>query len=201
MVTASESLRVSMAHADRGDAGATLEDPAARLRRAVDDHYDFLWRSARRLGVPEAAVDDALQHVFLVAAQKLAGVAPDRERSFLFGTVMRVAANVRRAERARREVLVAEVPEDGGGSVPSPERLLEDERARALLDEVVEQLPMDLRAVFVLFELEELSTAQIAALLELPAGTVASRLRRAREEFEHVARRVKRALAEKGRSS
>jgi RNA polymerase sigma-70 factor (ECF subfamily) len=49
---------------------------------------------------------------------------------------------------------------------------------------------MDLRAVFVLFELEEMPTAEIAEALELPTGTVASRLRRAREEFRRIAARV-----------
>jgi RNA polymerase sigma-70 factor (ECF subfamily) len=59
------------------------------------------------------------------------------------------------------------------------------------LDEVLDALPMDLRAPFVLFELEELSTAEIAAMLSVPAGTVASRLRRAREEFRAIVARVR----------
>jgi RNA polymerase sigma-70 factor (ECF subfamily) len=57
-------------------------------------------------------------------------------------------------------------------------------------------MPIELRVVFVLFELEEMTTAEIATLLEIPSGTVASRLRRARETFEdHVARVRARRMA------
>ena len=45
-------------------------------------------------------------------------------------------------------------------------------------------MEFDIRTVFVLFEIEEMTTSEIATLLAIPAGTVASRLRRAREEFQ-----------------
>jgi RNA polymerase sigma-70 factor (ECF subfamily) len=61
---------------------------------------------------------------------------------------------------------------------------------RALLDRVLDGMPDDLRTVFVLFVLEGTSTPEIAALLGLPSGTVASRLRRAREAFHDIARRI-----------
>ena len=51
-------------------------------------------------------------------------------------------------------------------------------------------MPMDLRAPFVLFELEEMPTAEIAKVLELPLGTVASRLRRARDDFQKIVARM-----------
>ena len=60
-----------------------------------------------------------------------------------------------------------------------------------MLDRILEQMDLDLRAVFVLFELEELTTSEIAALLEIPTGTVASRLRRARETFEEQVTRFR----------
>src|ERR1044071_8184717 len=75
-----------------------------RLVRLVDEELDFVWRSLRRLGVPEAAVDDAAQQVWLVVAKKLAHIAPDRERALLFGTSIRVASDVRRALARRREI-------------------------------------------------------------------------------------------------
>jgi RNA polymerase sigma-70 factor (ECF subfamily) len=74
---------------------------------------------------------------------------------------------------------------------PSPEEVADQHRARALLDEVLDAMSMELRAVFVLFELEEMQTSEIAAVLDLPAGTVASRLRRAREEFQGIVARIK----------
>ena len=60
-----------------------------------------------------------------------------------------------------------------------------------MLDGVLHAMEEDLRAVFVLFELEEMPTAEIATLLAIPPGTVASRLRRAREEFEVQVARIK----------
>ena len=67
---------------------------------------------------------------------------------------------------------------------------MEMKQARALLDEVLDAMEEDLRVVFVLFELEGVPTEEIAAMLGLAKGTVASRLRRAREEFHAIARRV-----------
>jgi RNA polymerase sigma-70 factor (ECF subfamily) len=52
-------------------------------------------------------------------------------------------------------------------------------------------MPIDLRAVFVLYELEQLTSAEIAELLQIPPGTVASRLRRARESFESCVARLR----------
>jgi len=75
---------------------------------------------------------------------------------------------------------------------------IDDRRARALLDALLASMPLDLRTVFVLYELEELTMAEIARALDLPAGTVASRLRRAREAFEELSRRVRRDLGRKG---
>lgn len=161
----------------------------ARFRAIVDAQFDFIWRSLRGLGVPAAGVDDAAQQVFLVAAQKIDAIAPGSERSFLFTTARGIAANVRRARTRSREVqgddALAE-PLDAG---PDPEQLAASKQARELLDKLLDGLPEDLRTVFVLFELEGVTTAQMAELLGIPMGTAASRLRRAREEFHAAAKR------------
>jgi RNA polymerase sigma-70 factor (ECF subfamily) len=170
-------------------------DPA-RLRALVTGHFDFVWRSLVRLGVPRADAEDALQQVFLVASRKLGDIEPGRERGFLFGTAFRIASRTRRSRERRREVLDGELAErqDPG---PGAEELVDRARARAELEDILEGMPIDLRAVFLLFELEQMTMADIAALLELPAGTVASRLRRAREEFQAA---VRRSAAKRGRS-
>ncbi len=160
---------------------------AARLRALQVEHFEFLWRSLRRLGVPEADVDDAVQQVFLVAARRT--IQPGAERSFLFATALRVASHARRTLRRRRES-DEPVPEQTDGT-PSPEELLDQRRARALLDEVLEALPLDVRAVFILFELEEMTVVEIAGILGLPTGTAASRLRRGRELFQQTVARVR----------
>ncbi len=94
----------------------------------------------------------------------------------------RMAANVRRGLRRRREVLDDAVLDTPSIDAPQPDRL-ELQRARDLLDELLERLPDELRRVFVLAEIEELTTLAIAAMEDLPQGTAASRLRRARASF------------------
>ena len=72
--------------------------------------------------------------------------------------------------------------------------LLEQKRHRELLDRILDTLTQDLRTAFVLFELEDLSVPEIAEVLEIPTGTVASRLRRAREQFGAALTRAQRRL-------
>lgn len=163
-----------------------------RIRRVVEAHYAFVWRSLRGLGVPAASADDAAQHVFLVAAQKMTAIAEGAERAFLFGTVTGVAANMRRSQNLRRD---REIVDDGAlATAPDPSRAPDAELERreqcAVLEAILEAMPDDLRVVFVLFELEGLTSIEIAEVLAVPTGTVASRLRRAREDFQaRVARR------------
>jgi RNA polymerase sigma-70 factor (ECF subfamily) len=167
--------------------------PAAaqqRLRVLVQDNHRFAWRFLRRLGVGPGRLEDAVQQVFLITANRIDDITPGAERSWVVGAVIRVASQVRR--EARREQLhgeaeVALQPD----AAPSPEELADSKRARALLDQVLDAMPDELRVVFVLFELEELTGVEIAGLLELPQGTVASRLRRARETFQAAVKRLR----------
>ena len=175
--------------------GLQLDDHAGnarahgqRLAVLVGQHLDFVWRSLRRLGVPLSATDDATQQVWLVLSRRLPEVVPGQERAFLFGTALRVASDVRRRLARQREVPELESQEavDPG---PSPHDLIDQRQARSVLDEILDALPDDLRTVFILYEMEEQTAAEIAELLSLPAGTVASRLRRARAEFEQIVKR------------
>jgi RNA polymerase sigma-70 factor, ECF subfamily len=165
--------------AEQGGDDVTQAD---RLRAMFEGHFDFVWRSLRRLGLPEDVADDATQRVFVVASRRLADIEPGRERAFLFRTALRVACSERRAIGRRREVLCDEAPETGE-SAAQPDELLDQRRARELLDRVLQSLALDLRTVLVLFEFEGLSIDEIAETLGIPRGTAASRLRRAREEF------------------
>jgi RNA polymerase sigma-70 factor (ECF subfamily) len=181
--------------AGAGSGMATARTPArtraadARLRALVDGQFDFIWRSLRRLGIPAVDADDCAQQVFLVASRKLDDILPGCERPFLFSTALRVASDARRSRSRRREVF--EDVDEPRDSAPNPEQVAEQKSSRALLDEVLDSLPMELRAVFVLFELEELPSTEIADMLAIPVGTVASRLRRAREEFQRIVARMK----------
>jgi RNA polymerase sigma-70 factor (ECF subfamily) len=163
-----------------------------RLRRVVDQYFSFVARSLRGLGVRDADVDDALQQVFLVTATKLSLIPQGAEKAFLFRTAERVASRSRRTRLRKREVDESCAGE-GCDPAPSPEELADHVRARALLDVLLEAMPDELRSVFVLFEIEQLEMTEIAAMLELPVGTVASRLRRAREDLRA---RIKRSRAQ-----
>jgi RNA polymerase sigma-70 factor (ECF subfamily) len=165
------------------------EAAQGRLRGIVDRHYDFIWRAVRYLGVPDAAAEDAAQQVLCVLARRLDDIPPEAEVSFLFATARRVASEARRAARRR--------PQPGDRDIdtlvaptPSPEELLDERRAQQVLRHVLDSMPVDLRAVFVLFEIEELTLREVAALLDIPIGTVGSRLRRARECFHGSVRRI-----------
>lgn len=168
---------------------------AERARGLVLEHFDFIWRLLCRLGVPELDVDDAAQQVFIVATQRLADVPPGGERTFLYGTALRTAATLRRNLR-RRARWVEPGPADCASNEPTPHEDLERRQALQFLDEVLRRLDDDLREVFVLCEIEELTAPQVASIVQVPVGTVASRLRRARQEF---AQQVRRLQAERAR--
>jgi RNA polymerase sigma-70 factor (ECF subfamily) len=171
------------------DVAPAPADDARRLRELLDAHYDFIWRALRRLGVDDRGADDAAQQVFVIASRKLAGIRAGGERGYLFGIAVRVASDARRASSRRREQ-PWEHAGDPADPTPSADEILDQRRARALLDEALAKLPMDLRVVFTLHELEEMSMSEIAELAGIAPGTVASRLRRARESFEEIVARL-----------
>ncbi|HEY3498756.1 MAG TPA: sigma-70 family RNA polymerase sigma factor [Polyangiaceae bacterium] len=165
---------------------------AERTARLLRDWFDLVWRVLLRFGVPEEAAEDAAQEVFLVASGKLDRIEPAAERQFLYAVAVRIAANFRRARGTRRETPL-EPFERSLESGARPDVLLERKRARELLERVLDSMPEELRTAFVLFELEELSGPEVAEVLGIPLGTAASRLRRAREQFQAAIARVRRA--------
>lgn len=176
---------------------AHLQDNA-RVAELLRTHFRDVWRIVRRFGVPENSADDAAQEVFIIASRRLADIAPGSERPFLFASAVRVAANARRALGARRECAEDDSAPEGVDPSPSAEALLDQKRLRQMLDRVLDELSDDLRVSFVLYELEGMSSPEIAELLGIPVGTVASRLRRAREAFEIAAAKLKASLKSKG---
>jgi RNA polymerase sigma-70 factor (ECF subfamily) len=164
-------------------------EPGRRIAALVANHHTLVWRCLRRLGVSESDADDASQQVFLVAHRRLTDIVPESERSFLLQTALRVAADFRRSQKRRREESGHDLPALPDASA-NPEELLDRNRARAMLDRALDAMPGDLRTVFVLFEIEEMTMAEISNVIEIPAGTVASRLRRAREVFREIVSRM-----------
>ncbi len=170
---------------------------ANRLEAMVEAHFGQVWRFVRRLGVAEHDVDDVMQEVILVVARKLDNIVEGSERSFMMSTAYRVTSDFRRA-RGRRAALDLDEVHDLADALPAPDALADQHRARQLLDEVLDAMPMEPRAVFVLYELDGATMAEIADTLGLAPGTVASRLRRARELFESRVARLEQRLSRGG---
>ncbi len=166
----------------------------ARLRALIDSQYASVWRLVRRLGVDEAAVDDAVQEIFWVAARRLDEIQDGSEKSFLYGVALRVAATSRRRCQSRREVPYDDELRELVAPESPPDVMLDERRARAMLDEILDRMPEDLRTVLVLHELEGLQVKQIAELVAIPIGTAGSRLRRAREAFSAIVKVVRAKL-------
>ena len=168
---------------------------ALDLRALFTAHYGSIWRLLRRLGVRSAQLDDATQEVFWVAARRSGDIQAGSEHSFLYGVALRVASQEVKKQRASVPLADLETIPTIRDLGPSPEEQLAQQQARELLDEVLDALPPELRIVFVLFELEGLEVREIAALQDVPVGTASSRLRRAREEFSAIAKRLRATLA------
>ena len=171
-------------------------DRTEQLRALVRTHFADVWRFLRRLGFERDVADDAAQDLFFVAVRRMDAITPGHERAFLFGAALRIAARLKR--RGAREMPMERVRDEDEPDVlaaPLDERL-DEERARQLLYRVLSELDERFRVVFVLYELEGMTMQEIAELLDVPPGTVASRLRTAREDFQaRLARHRARARA------
>jgi RNA polymerase sigma-70 factor (ECF subfamily) len=183
-----------------------LEGSRSRSSSGLDvsavhaEFADFVWSSLQRLGVRTADLDDMLQEVFVVVHRHQADFESGSPlRPWLFGICRRVAAAHRRRAHVRRErcddALDRETVGGDGEHARSPEEAASRQEARAELEAVLDEMDLDRRAVFVMFEIDELPCEEIAEAVGIPCGTVFSRLHAARKEFEKIlARRRKRAL-------
>jgi RNA polymerase sigma-70 factor (ECF subfamily) len=159
----------------------TASAPTQLLEQLFHAHFSYVWRMLRRLGLNADDADDAAQRVFIIASRRVHDFKPGRERAFLYSIAWRIADKQRRSEARRREepIEYAEL----AANEPEMEELLDRNRTRELLDSLLSTMPLDLRVVFVLYEIDGLTSPEIAEVVGVPVGTVASRLRRAREDF------------------
>ncbi len=169
--------------ADEEPPRALSSAETARFGSLFEQHHAFIGRLVRRLGATEIAADDLVQRVFMVTASKLASIAIGSERAFLYATAQRLSADYRGRASQRHETVDERATGAARDPTPGADELLDQKLARQLLDQVLDGMAVEFRSVFVLFELERLTMAEIAELQGLALGTVASRLRRAREIF------------------
>jgi RNA polymerase sigma-70 factor, ECF subfamily len=168
----------------------TREDTA----RVFREHAAFVWRVLRRLGVNERDVEDVCQEVFLIVHKKLGGFEGRSSlRTWIYGICIRAASDYRKRAFRRNEKLTESPPEAVSASDPHGEAA--GKQARLLLDRILDELDDDKRAVFVLYEIEELPMADVAAAVDCPVQTAYSRLHAARALVEKAAAE----LAGKGR--
>jgi RNA polymerase sigma-70 factor, ECF subfamily len=155
------------------------------------EQFAFVWRSLYRLGIREADILDSAQEVFLVAHRRLHEFEGRAKlTTWLFRICMNVASDHLRRAHVRREVLDEAKLEGEVSSGLDPEANRSRREGLALLDAALATMSLEHRTVFVLFELEGLTSTEIAETLELPVGTVHSRLRRGRQLFEAFVERV-----------
>ena len=156
------------------------------FREIYEAHFDFVWRSLRRLGVDSAQLEDVAQEVFVVVHRRL-GEFEGRSslKTWIYGIASRVAHTARRSAARRRTEPLGAV-ECGG---PGPHRATEAAQAARLVHALLEAVPEDRREVFVLAELEQMTAPEIADAMGIPINTVYSRLRVARKEFDAAVKR------------
>lgn len=155
-----------------------------------EEEFAFVWRSCRRLGVADAALDDVVQEVFLVVHRRFHDFERRSSlRTWLFGIVVGVVRNHRRTARRKDPPGSGEDADDLPSPGLEPHAHAEQAEAARLVHRLLDALDEDKREVFVLAELEQLTAPEIAAALALNLNTVYSRLRAARLEFERALER------------
>lgn len=194
--------------AHRADEGAAIESaprleltPAQtkRFHTLYRDHFDFVFRNLRRLGVGSGDVDDALQDVFLVVLRRIDDYRDATYgKAWLFAIALRVAGSYRRSQR-RKDALKQRAETHAEPPVvriePSPFERAARAEAGQFLHEFLASMEETKRSVFVLAELEQMTAPEIAQALGVNLNTVYSRIRTARIE---LARAISQLTGEQG---
>ena len=164
--------------------------PSPSFAEVYEQHFDFVWRSARRLGVPEASVDDVVQDTFLTVYRRLPSFEGRSQlKTWVFGILRHTVSDFRRTVRRKGAHQLEAEPADNKGHSPHEAALRR--QGAELLHAALGSLNDEQREVFVLAELEQLSAPEIAQAVEANVNTVYSRLRAARQEFEVALKRIR----------
>jgi RNA polymerase sigma-70 factor, ECF subfamily len=160
-------------------------------------YYSSILRLLEHLGVGHSLLDDTAEEVFWIAARRFRSVSRGGEHAFLCGVTVHVVSDLLRRTRGNVPTLdPLKLPERVAGE-PCAAGQLDQHEAHVLLCTALRHLPLELRTVFVLFELEGLSIKEIAALEELPLGTTSLRLRQARKAFQVIAKHLHTTVTER----
>lgn len=157
---------------------------APSLAEIFEQHTPFLWRALLNLGVPAADAQDQCQEIMITVHRRLGSFDGASLRGWLYGICVRVASDYRRSARVRREILTDTLP-DAADSADLGESLDRERNTRRLMS-ALEALDEPKRVAFVLFEIEELTLAEVAEAVGAPLQTVYSRIKAAREQMRRT---------------
>jgi RNA polymerase sigma-70 factor (ECF subfamily) len=163
-------------------------DAATLFRR----HAPFVASFVHKLGAQPHEIEDLVQEVFLVAHRR-GGFADDgraRPTTWLAEISLRVWSSTRRRRLRKPEDPDQATVSHARAPGQSPLRAVENGEALDRVRSALEDLDEDRRAIFILFELEGEPCTAIAAALDIPVGTVYSRLHKARKEFREAYQRL-----------
>ncbi len=169
---------------------AEAEHPAATgtvptFEHIYTEQFDYVWRTARRLGVKPDEADDVVQEIFIAVHNLLPRYESGNIRGWLYSIAVHTVMHHHRSRRRTRD----EEASDELDAVPDPSGLGPESSAATgesirLLERLLDRLDTEKRAVLVLAGIEQKSLAEIAVILDLNINTVASRLRTAREQIQ-----------------
>jgi RNA polymerase sigma-70 factor, ECF subfamily len=165
-------------------ASSPTQTEGISFREIHDTYYGFVWRYAANRGVPQMAIDDAVQEVFVVVHGRLASF---EGRSSLKTWIAGIAHNVVRGyvrkagNRPAGDYLADEDQLLADGV--SPAEAVERKAALEILDGLLDKMSDIQREVFILNEIEQLSSVEIAEVLGVNENTVRTRLLAARKVF------------------
>jgi RNA polymerase sigma-70 factor (ECF subfamily) len=161
-----------------------VEGEGLEFAPLYDEWFEHVARWIRALGAPQGDVEDIAQEVFLVVRRRLR----DFDGRNLPGWLYRIASRqVRQHRRSfwqrvfsqRATSPIEHIPRTEG----SPSSALEEKERRALVERLLNRMSETRRVAFILFEIEGYSGEEIAEILDIPLGTVWTRLHHARKEF------------------
>jgi RNA polymerase sigma factor (sigma-70 family) len=166
-----------------------LQDAGERSRfeRALLPHLSAAYNLARWLTGNDHDAEDAVQESYLRAIKFFASFHGTDGRGWLLGIVRNTCYSLlQRRTSSGTPAVFDETVHSAPALDSGPPQILERQEARQSAHQAVQALPLELREVVVLRELEGLSYKQIAAIAGIPMGTVMSRLARARERLQQI---------------
>jgi RNA polymerase sigma-70 factor (ECF subfamily) len=154
-----------------------------KIQDLYREHFAFVWRTLRRIGVAPPSLDDAVQDVFLVVHRRLSDFEPGASpKPWLFGIALRVAQQHRRSQWRQHQSL-AFAEQVRGAEQLDPYQAATLAESTGTVQRLLAALDQDKRNVFILADLEQMSGQEIAHALNVNLNTVYARLRAARKQL------------------